>query len=552
MDEIGRVAELLGAPASWGDLSADVIEETLVLAAVGFALGRIGAEQTGAFYERAMLALDPQRRAAIVVNIGRMCERVGRTGAFVPSYALFPFIYIDDDYTVVSTAALEMAQTMAPREHDPLTGPRTLIEIAAQLGDLKKAWTLAGVSALADSRVSSLLVAAWLTCSPRAQSDWLKTIAAQRPTVAMFLWFSALVEQQAFETFDVLAALTRIARAARGPLVDGGVSGGQVCEMERAFPSWSVSPDSSPVTVTKEYQLKDVGVFAPRLVPCLQDLAALEGFPRLIPLALDAFEVRDKAFDAAVQRAVRGAGLRKAKGVIREGLPVAVSPGWARSDALLEWGILNPFGPTRSHLVAVPIGAKMIAVVFAMHNPSAHECLVVSTIQAGDREALSRGLVDIVNQFKFGDVVLMRGLPQWVTLGDGVSAELAAELFQRLYTGAQLRGGGGEGAPAAAIEQLHRLRADPEGETHRQFTAALSTVREATGHPKRKSARGAVRQATSVSVAPTAAWSAADFSRWIAETTAPEHVAAVEPNFVGCWTLSERMQKQAGQLGAHR
>lgn len=521
MDHFDRVGALLAEPEQWAGLSADETEETLVFAATGFALGRLGPEQVGPFYANAMQRFDRDGRATIVTKIGRMCERMGRTDGQVPSSAFLPFIYVDDDFVVVSTAALEMAQTMPASEQNPLAGPAALVELAAQLTDDRKAWVLAGLAALGDTRVSSLLFSAWQTCSPQAQAEWLKRVASLPPTVASFRWFSALIEALAFDSFDVIGTLTRIARVARGAGTSEGRAEGQVFDLERALPSWSVTEDASPVSVKRRYSLGDVDTFAPGLVPGLQALASEEDFPRLLPLLLDALGARDEVFESAVRDALADSENE----VSLDGVSVSVSPCWERPDALVEWGILNPFGPTRSQLLAVSVNQNVTAVVFAMHNPFAHHCLVVATVPTGDREALQRALVEVAGQFQFGDVVLMGSLPHWVTLRGDVPLALGSAIFQRMHEGSLALGSGGVETPATAVEYLRRLRDDPVEVTLQGINA--SELSQGSDTP----------------------WSSDDYERWLAEATAVEHVSAVEPNFLECWNVALRLQREAKSDG---
>jgi hypothetical protein len=59
-----------------------------------------------------------------------------------------------------------------------------------------------------------------------------------------------------------------------------------VCDIARVFPSWAVPADQSSLLVRATYTVAEAGS---RILPRLERLAADEGHPNLLPMAIRAW-----------------------------------------------------------------------------------------------------------------------------------------------------------------------------------------------------------------------------------------------------------------------
>jgi hypothetical protein len=99
---------------------------------------------------------DPRGRLELALAIARHVEekRLSPDG-------LLPFIFADTDLSVISTAALEMAQNIPSSEVDPLAGPRYLYGLTANCLDSSRVGILMGLVTLGDRRVYEIIDNCW-------------------------------------------------------------------------------------------------------------------------------------------------------------------------------------------------------------------------------------------------------------------------------------------------------------------------------------------------------------------------------------------------------
>ena len=115
----------------------------------------------------------------------RCWSRYARERGVAPMGALFPFVLNDPDFIVISTASLHLAQLMPLEDGDPLTGPRTLLEMAAELREpQRQVAILAGLTALGDEEVFELLEQSWWGAGREAQVDVVACMGRQTVTTA--------------------------------------------------------------------------------------------------------------------------------------------------------------------------------------------------------------------------------------------------------------------------------------------------------------------------------------------------------------------------------
>jgi hypothetical protein len=354
-------------------------------------------------------------------------------------------------------------------------------------------------------------------------------LSVQPPTVPVIKMVIDLLDRDGSLVGEAVGTLLRLVAVARGEVRGRPYAGEGILDVERRLPTWSIPEGTSALTLKARYAVEE---FAPQVVGRLQRLAETETYPRLLPLVLSAFGAKDEAFEAAVRRTAASAGLGRYVGVVPDGISVEIPPAWDRPDALVEWGMLNPFGPTRSHLLIVPIDETTSSVVFAMHNPSAHECLIVAQVPTASPHALSNVLIEVAEHFQFGEVVLLGNLPHWVAFRPDLPV---LDMFQRMHAGAWLRGRGGE-ILEGEIEQLRRLRADPAAELDRQVAEAAPSVQKALSGD----VNGALDDVARYGRPSAIGWSKEDYTRWLVEASDPRHVAALVSHFLPCWQTGER------------
>ncbi|HEY6362521.1 MAG TPA: hypothetical protein VIX63_15515 [Vicinamibacterales bacterium] len=468
-------------------------------------------------------------RQELVVDLGSMLERYARARGAAPMGALFPFVLIDPDFVVISTAALHLAQLMPLQDGDPLTGPRTLLEMAEEMREpQRQVAILAGLTALGDEEVFELLEQSWRGLHGDAQVDLVACMGRQPVTTAAVEFLLTRLERWIAEGHEgpighVVPTLIRLAQRAGGSPDRRRASETGVFDIERAFPSWSSPPDTNPISLRRTYSVKEFGRC---ITPRLTRLAELESYPRLLPTALRAWGADDGPLIKALRAAARTHFERRG-GAQLATVPVGIEPvpDWDRDDCFLEWGVLDPFGPTKVQWCLVPLDRRTRALVYTLHNPFAPASLLLGIVKGGDSDTLRRMLLDLADRFELGDRVLLKGLPHWVktTPVDNVqiSETEGAVIFERLHKGALSRGVTDDANVAEQVRSLGLLREDPLSEINRQFVRALKQPR----NPERVPGPDAD-----------------DYLLWYRTASSSEHVRALTSCFMPCWNSALRLQ----------
>jgi hypothetical protein len=151
--------------------------------------------------------------------------------------ALLPFIRLDPDPAVVSSATLASATLFELIDNDPLTGPRQMLEASESFmsspdDQVRAAWMIHGLVLLGDARVAALLSGIWdsFDLDVRAELAEIQPTFVHKASIDFFLdW----LENADLEDIDApLEALARLGIAAGRPGPTNGVH-----EIRRRFPA---------------------------------------------------------------------------------------------------------------------------------------------------------------------------------------------------------------------------------------------------------------------------------------------------------------------------
>ena len=524
--------ERLGAdPASWESADLDQLQQLLVLQCVRWARG--DAPETleplqalyGVFVERAP---DAQRMSALEM-LGSLVETVARDRKH-PGVGAAGLIFLHDSSpAVVATAAMQVACLLAPDEADPLSGPKAVAGLSLKDQEPeRRAAVLAGVLAIGDARITDLLDGCWEQLSPEAYRYFAQLACGQFPSAAVidfFLrWAEASLGQPAEPGLgDIAAALTRLAVIASRDVPGAGPCG--VLATDRALPVWT-RPEDQSVTLVERWSREEYGrMIAPRLV----EVARRESYPRILPTVLAAWGIADVPHLEAVAEAVEPVAADGGDPVVlAEPASVGTLPGWQPPGRLVEWGILNPDGPTLCQLSLVPLddGGRQ-ALVWTRHHFLAADCVVWAVGSLADRARLLPVLTDLFAANGSGGYGLMGSLPHWVNLPDDgpIDAGAAAALIGAAHRRWSRDHHGASSEPDADVAVLSRLFEDPVAEIARQEEAAL--------------AEAAVELAEAGEAAPRPASPAAPdeaaYRRWLDAASAPAHVEKLRGHFESAW-----------------
>ncbi|HCG30835.1 MAG TPA: hypothetical protein DEU95_14260 [Chloroflexi bacterium] len=274
---IAELVALADEPGRWDDTDPEALRQAMYLGLMRYGITNDPAE---------VFRLIPLYR--VVVKRSTVEERLELLGHVVEAVeeqvssgnALMPFIMIDPDRYVVSSAALDLAVTI-PGD-DPLTGPREVLRIALEevpdVAQTTRAAILTGLLLLGDRRVMALLDRCWerLDDAHRGVLASARSGLVAAGMVDYYLdWLDDCIEDGNDGLFGTVAA-----RLARMTLENAG--GGQVIEVERAFPVWSAS-DGQPVRDLQTWSFEEYGrVIEPRL----RDLLARESEPKVLPMVM--------------------------------------------------------------------------------------------------------------------------------------------------------------------------------------------------------------------------------------------------------------------------
>ena len=267
-----------------------------------------------------------------------------------------------------------------------------------------------------------------------------------------------------------MGGLLTLARRAAAIAPNGEPFG--VAEADRAFPVWS-RPEESVVILTRRWTREEYGaVIGPRLI----GIARNEHTPRVTPLTLREWGIPDHPHLEAVAAAVASRAVGDAPLAVFDAPPdVAVHPDVWQPNQVIEWGILNPNGPTKCQVTVVEAGPGVWALVWTLHHFLLPKCLVLAAGQLDDPGVLREALARVFEANCGTEHQLIHALPHWVRLFERspVDAEAMALLFgaahRRYLVSEDMRGP----RPDQVLEEMRRLVVDPVAEICEQEREAL-------------------------------------------------------------------------------
>lgn len=536
MPSIDELDALLDDPARWGDLDPEKLRHLLFYQCLAYGLQPAEDKIAGLMdlHRLAVARIHPAARRQVVVHVARAVERVHREhdlreGAGCTN-ALLPFLLEDPDPSVVSSAATEMALLLPLENGDPLTGPRYVRALLDQVsGEDARAGIIAGLLQLGDPRVAPLVVGAWQQMGDEGRQTLALLIQAFRGvhtlTVEFLVsWLEDEARRPKAAAFGTVAAT--LARA-------GGHAGEHgVAEVRRTFPVTD-APEDQPFEVVRELALD---AFAPSIEDRLSEAARGEEPPQLMPHVLSYWGFDLAAYRLATKAA---AATRESRAGLCDPVRVDLVPNWPEEpeqETLLEWGIFNPMGPSINTMRLTPTGASSSALVYTLYHPTGSASRVMALLPEPPDGGLVASLVLQVMAHNGKDGVwLLRSLPDYVHVPEGspVSRAAAAEGVSAARRAA-VSGGEERMDLRAHVERLARLAADPWRTTEAEMENERATGGEQPGARAGGGAAGGPD-------------GGASYEEWLAQASAPAHVAAVRGQLPIAWQRS--IEAEPGDTG---
>jgi len=195
--------------------------------------------------------------------------------------SLKPFLYADEETSVISTASLNIAIFIPPKDGDPLTGPKEVLGYA-EGADTEATYTgiLQGVLQLGDRRILPLLDGCWKELGREGRrllaNSWSGFVYAS--TIDFLLgWLEKADDERDYGSIAAALASYPI-RPKRIPLV---------LDVMRKFPA--NGPDDEPaVRFLNQWTFEEYGAI---IAPRLKAIAAAETGDKVIPKVLGAWGI---------------------------------------------------------------------------------------------------------------------------------------------------------------------------------------------------------------------------------------------------------------------
>jgi hypothetical protein len=517
---------LLSDPGTWPTLGPERLGHLLFYACLSYGLRPDPGdpEPLLRLHRDACSMLPPSIRLGLVGQLSSSVERVmRRDGAEIRAAApnaLLPFVVQDPDPAVVCAAAASYAALAQEETDDELEGPRAVAALAAERSDDEgKAGLVGGLLQLGDSRLSTVVAGQWRWLGfDGRQSLALLIQSFHRVTMltVTFLleWLEGVSEAPESPEYGTVAAT--LGRVGRHALEHG------VVDLRCALPATRVPPEDG-VRVIREWTGEEVApLVASRLraVSAVHASSLLAGVASLWGLQAEACELGLAAVREQVE--VDNPGRPRAR--VSDPVMLPAVPPWERhNDSAIEWGILNPLGPTIHTLHLVPFGSEgVLALVHTTYAPGRSAAWVIATCDV--MTPLRAVLVEAFDRNGADDHFLFRTLPDYVLVGSqmGVAARDLAELFAR----ALIAIGAGSGAARAAERRASLLRADPWGTVEAEVHGAAGEASQVDGIPSSGEAEALTEVADAV-------------GRWLMLAAENGHAARIREEIPLAWERAQ-------------
>ncbi len=273
---------LLADRAAWPGLEPGLLRHLLFYQCLSYGINPDDDDvsRVRALASVAVERLHPAIRRDVVVQIARAVERLHREhdvreGAGYTN-GLLPFLVEDPDPSVVAAAACETAILLPLDGDDPMTGPRYVESLIAELDrDDARAGIIAGLLSLGDTRVEPLLQGAWRCLGEDGRQTLALLIQGFHGlhvgTVRFLLeWLEDEAADPGTPSFGVAAAT--MARAGTHAAEHG------IMEVVRVFPVID-APEGQPFKVVRQWSLEE---FLPFVSDRLLRLASVDEPPELV------------------------------------------------------------------------------------------------------------------------------------------------------------------------------------------------------------------------------------------------------------------------------
>ena len=410
--------EQLGAdPAQWETAELGPLQQLVVLESMRWARGGGDAirDPLMRLYTVFTRRAEPEQRMQALQTVGQLGETIGRASRSPDGAAASVPFLTDPSPVIVATAALQLA-CLDATEEDPLSGARSVFAMALTADDAgRRAAALGGLLSLGDAAIAELLGNCWEHLDPDAFGIFARMACGAAPTPVVVDFFVRWVEAAVADGSevglgDIAAALLALARRAATEVPGFGQTG--VVEIDRGLPVWT-RPEDQVIKMVRRWSRDE---YAELIAPRLVEVARGESHPRILPRVLREWGVPDVPHLEAVAGAVgRAGGAGPSLTLFDEPVAVDTPPDWDQENVILEWGVLNPNGPTMCQVSLVPVGAdEGRAIVWTQHHFLQPECAAWAAGSSADAAGLRAVLAAVFKRNGSAEQPLIASLPHWV------------------------------------------------------------------------------------------------------------------------------------------
>ena len=248
------------------------------------------------FYNEIFLQATVERRREIYGHVAMIVPQLGGATAG----AITPFMLLDPDMSIVSTATIDYASLGSLLESDPMTRVKDVVRMVEKGIPVNSAAVIGGLLTLGDPRVCQFV----RPLRGGLSVDEVRTVTkcfsgfTSKCVVEFYLdWLEELVDRRDYENESVfgsvVAGLYRLANARSIPFIADGLRPFPVPQDKNA--GWPEIRQIDPVE------------FAGSIASRLYDLEQAEGEPKVLPHAIKAFGLKPKSPVEAVAR-IEGIG----------------------------------------------------------------------------------------------------------------------------------------------------------------------------------------------------------------------------------------------------